>query len=312
LKLTPECIPCLLKRLLFETDADPGLDPGRREEIKRRIIEGSLDIIREVGLEAPSPILARRVHRLAYDLIGSDDPYIRLKRTAQEAALALVDEARAYVEGHHDRLEATLRLAVVGNLIDFGIEGSIKDASDFSGRFRQLLDREVRFDDIAEFRQLLDRGRAATGVVEVGPGDIEGCQVTIPYILDNCGEVVMDRFLVDHLRTLGFQVLVVAKGDPILTDATVEDAREAGLEELATIVDNGGFGIGFDLEDPPTELLDRLREAPFIIAKGMANYEALTELDIGPVVFLMHTKCAAVANSINMPLDRGVLRVWRP
>ena len=47
----------------------------------------------------------------------------------------------------------------------------------------------------------------------------------------------------------------------------------------------------------------RLREADLVIAKGMANYEALSETDIGPVAYLLRTKCDPVADSLGLAKD---------
>ncbi|MGB2580908.1 MAG: ARMT1-like domain-containing protein, partial [Thermoplasmata archaeon] len=53
---------------------------------------------------------------------------------------------------------------------------------------------------------------------------------------------------------------------------------------------NGGFG-------------ERLRSYDLIIAKGMANYESLSETDIGPVAYLLRTKCDPIADSLGLKKD---------
>ena len=51
-------------------------------------------------------------------------------------------------------------------------------------------------------------------------------------------------------------------------------------------------------------------KADLIIAKGMANYESLSDQDAGmPKVHILRTKCSAVANSLNVPEDINVVRV---
>ena len=57
------------------------------------------------------------------------------------------------------------------------------------------------------------------------------------------------------------------------------------------------------------DLGKRLRQADLIVAKGMANYEALSETDIGPVAYLLRTKCHPVADSIGLDKDINAVKL---
>jgi uncharacterized protein with ATP-grasp and redox domains len=86
---------------------------------------------------------------------------------------------------------------------------------------------------------------------------------------------------------------------PVINDATMEDARAAGLAESADrIIDNGNDGIGTLLELCSATFLDAYREADLIISKGQANYETLVPERDGRTFFLFKVKCPVVAGAL--------------
>jgi hypothetical protein len=90
------------------------------------------------------------------------------------------------------------------------------------------------------------------------------------------------------------------KGRPIINDATVEDARAAGVDQVAEVMSNGSDSPGTLLEACSDAFRRTYDEAEVIIAKGQANYETLS--DEGPrVFFLLQTKCPVIARDLGMP-----------
>ncbi|MCK5636872.1 MAG: DUF89 family protein, partial [Thermoplasmatales archaeon] len=51
--------------------------------------------------------------------------------------------------------------------------------------------------------------------------------------------------------------------------------------------------------------------ADLIICKGMANYEAFSETNYRPVAYLLRTKCTAIANSMELPLNINAVKLYR-
>ncbi len=49
---------------------------------------------------------------------------------------------------------------------------------------------------------------------------------TILYLLDNSGEIVFDKLLIEELLRKGKKVKAVVKGSPVLNDVTMDDARQ--------------------------------------------------------------------------------------
>ena len=60
----------------------------------------------------------------------------------------------------------------------------------------------------------------------------------------------------------------------------------------------GGAEIGICMENIPDDLRNAIKHCTIIIAKGMANFESLSETDnMPPVAYLMAAKCGPVERS---------------
>ena len=132
--------------------------------------------------------------------------------------------------------------------------------------------------------------------------------------MDNAGEVVLDMVLIEELKKLGLKVVAVVKGGPVLNDATMIDAEEVGLDECADqVIHTGAAAIGVNLDKDSPEFLEVFRDAELIVAKGMGNYESLTELKPHcPIVHILRTKCLPVARDVGTELNRNVVLVRKP
>ncbi len=86
--MTPECIPCLLGRVLFEAE----LCAPRRAAAAMR---DGLAILHESYVPgANSAEVATKVHRRVYDVLGCEDPYASLKERSDEGAASLHSPVR--------------------------------------------------------------------------------------------------------------------------------------------------------------------------------------------------------------------------
>jgi len=150
-----------------------------------------------------------------------------------------------------------------------------------------LFNRQLTLDDIDLFYELAKRAK------------------TILYLADNAGEIAFDTILVEELKNLGAKVTVVVKGGPALNDALMEDAIEVGMIDIAdSVIDTGTDTVGLILDEISDHLREELSKHDIIVAKGMANYETLTEFqNKTPIVHLLIAKCQTIAESLN--INRG-------
>lgn len=287
MEVRPDCVPCLLKRVLFQARlAGNGKEFEALSAATRTFAEGF-----RPGRNSAE--LATDVHRSAYAAMGVRDPYIGLKITSDEVAEKYLDMAETEVASSDDPLRAALAVAALGNIMDFGSGIAIDDPNEFKGIFGKLISQGICTDEGA-----LPAIRAAGSVL---------------YIFDNCGESQMDKVLIRLLRKMGKKVTGVVRSEPILNDVTMEDAKRTGLDiELDSILTTGVFAIGVDMRRAPEDLKDAINSADLIISKGMANYESLSSEKLGkPVVYVLRTKCVPVAASIGADPEKNVVRLFR-
>ena len=285
MKVTPDCVPCLMKRVLFQARL---LDNGCESDA----VAAALNVYaREYEPGRNSAEVATEVHRAAYDVMKAD-PYYHMKLDADRIAGEFLDQVTAYVEGSDDRFAAAIRVAVIGNIMDFGIGLAIERPEQFRDRFQALLDQGIGADDTEKLRERL---RSSKSVL---------------YFFDNCGESQFDKLLIREIQRMGVRVVGVVRGQAILNDVTLEDAQRIGLDRiLDRTVSTGLFAIGANLAKAGGDLKEELQKADMIIAKGMANYESLSDQDAGiPKVFILRTKCEPVARSLGVLPDINVVR----
>jgi uncharacterized protein with ATP-grasp and redox domains len=287
-RIHDECVPCLLARVRHEAVLS---NPDAA-------VEALLSAARELGDSRPGEVsaeVATRVHRAAYAALGTRDPYAESKREANRVALGLLPRARElYTQSPPgDRFRTAALLSIVGNVMDFGIEGGLEDASSLETAFDQLVGEGLGRDDSDALVDLLTPG------------------AEVVYLTDNCGEIVFDQLLLEELGRLGCRVTLVVKGDPVLTDATRADVEELGLAEMVDrVLDTGPLAVGVDLSTVPSDTREAVEAADVVISKGMANFESLSDSGVRPIAYLLRTKCDPVASTLGEAKDINVLKLF--
>ena len=286
MRVHADCVPCLMKRILFQSRLDPSYDDKKSVQNSLRVFSEEFDYSKK------SVDIATEVHRASYAVIGKD-PYHDLKVRADDVAERFMDLAQRYVDSSEDKLRACLMVSVIGNIMDFGSAGGIERPEDFEPIFQELIDQGLGLDDSDRIEAILDK-----------PG-------TVVYMFDNCGESQLDKILIRYLRSRGKRVVGVVRGEPILNDVTMEDAVRSGLDkEVDLMLTTGTFYVGVDWRDVPEDLMREIEGCDIIIAKGMGNFESLSDEDLPvPIAHVLRTKCGPVADSIGVPLDQNVVYV---
>jgi damage-control phosphatase, subfamily I len=287
MQFSPECVPCLLNRVLYEVQL---VAPDKAEEAMAE----SLHVLSsEFPKGMNSAKLATIVHERAYAVSGSTDPYADLKRRSDQAAELVFPKAKGLVEEAEDRLEMAVRVAIAGNVLDFGIDVGFDNPEELVKGFDKLVGEGLRINDLDQARKLMRKGGK------------------VLYLLDNCGESVLDRLLIKEIKRLGPRVIGVVKGAPILTDVTMEDAKRAHLDKaFDELLSTESFAVGIDVKKIGPRLRKELEEADLIIAKGMANFESLSDEPFRPVLFLLRGKCEPVSRLIGARRGDNVAKLW--
>jgi uncharacterized protein with ATP-grasp and redox domains len=286
MQIAADCVPCLLNRVLFETEL---VDPARKDEAMAVAVKILADGFYP-GVN--SAAIATKVHRAVYDTIGSDDPYLELKDRANQIADSLYPRAEVYVHNASDKLEAACLMSIIGNVLDFGLGIGYDEPEDLGRQFDSLVGQGLGLNDVTNIRELLVKGGS------------------VVYLMDNCGEIIFDRLLVNEIKRMGIRVVGVVKGEPILTDVTERDLRTTGMDKVFDkCMTTGSFAVGIDTKLIGNELREEMRRADLIISKGMANFESLSEHEYPRVAYLMRTKCRPVAQAIGAERDQNVVKL---
>ncbi len=286
--IRPDCVPCLMKRVLFQARMS---DPENEFASVKAGLDAMSELL-EVG--KTSVDIATEVHRRAYSMLRTDDPYHDLKVRADTVAGNLMPEASRMVSESDDPLRTAMIISIAGNIMDFGSGNAIDSPEEFNRVFDSLVEQGI---DDSDFEQAKDAILNAPGIV---------------YIFDNCGESQLDKLLIRQLKGMGKRVVGVVRGAPILNDVTISDAIRSGLDtELDSLLDTGKFYVGIDLSECPEEVLAEVERCGLVIAKGMANYEALSSQEFCfDIIHILRSKCIPVSSSIGVPLGTNVVKLF--
>jgi uncharacterized protein with ATP-grasp and redox domains len=291
MKIQPECVPCLLKRIVFEAEQST-----KDKNLRYQTVENALEILSELfDPNVSSCQIATKVHKIAYETLGDNDPYSELKKESNKTALSLVPIVEELISCSDDPLRIITICSIIGNMMDFGIDGATQDPKTLSEKFEDFFVEDLGHDDTNDFKKIL----------------LESKKVIL--FTDNCGEIVFDKILCRELKRFNPNIFltIVVKGEPIISDATLENIKDLNFEEVSNEIQTTGcFAIGLDFEKIPKELKKTIDEADLIICKGMANYEAFSETDYSPIVYLLRTKCTAIANSMGLPLNINAVKIY--
>jgi len=291
MKIQTECVPCLIKRIIFEAEQSTD-DP----EIRKKVIKNAVKAIAELyDPDECSITIATKVHKVAYDTLGDNDPYNDLKERSNKVAENLVPRVEELVKKSADPLKTSIICSIIGNMLDFGIEGASNNPEGLIDIFEEYIEKGLGYDDTEQLKDLLSKSK------------------NVLLFTDNCGEFTFDKILCRELKKAYPDIILtlVVKGEPILSDATREDVEKLHFDEVVdNILDTGCFVVGVDFKQLPADLKKALDETNLIICKGMANYEAFSETNYKPIAYLMRTKCKPIADSAGIPFDINAVKVF--
>ncbi|KQC10207.1 MAG: hypothetical protein APR54_12190 [Candidatus Cloacimonas sp. SDB] len=285
-----DCIPCFYQQVLKAARVS-----GASEEVQRELLNNLSEIIPKFSLNTTPAEMGKKIYTMISKITGKKDPYREIKEESNKIALKMYPEMKVRIKNidKDKQLFTAVKLAIIGNIIDFGIE----DMESIQEKIHIMLNDEFNFQknidekyfDYSTFQQYLS---------EVD---------SVLYLADNSGEVVFDRILIEHLvNSYHKNVIYVVKGKPVSNDALVDDAIFCGINQFANIISSGADSPGIVLKYCSPEFIRIFDEAEMIISKGQGNYEALSDKE-NPIFFLLIAKCPLIARHIGCKIGDFVL-----
>jgi len=277
MKVYLDCYPCFFDQIL-KTSRKITTD----ERKIREILAEFGTFLPRISAEATPPEIGREVYRIISEKTGIMDPYKEIKKICTRQALTLYPKLKKIIVSSEDRLLTAIRVAIAGNIIDFGANADFDLDKDLEGLLRQ----ELAIDHSLEFRKTLTNAKE------------------VLYLADNAGETVFDRLLIEEL---GRPVVYAVREKPIINDAVYQDAMDAGMDKVAKIISSGTDAPGTILDLCSEEFIKIFQSADLIISKGQGNYEGLSE-EARPVFFLLKAKCSVIAHDVGVQQGSIVLK----
>lgn len=283
MKISYECGPCFLRQ------AREALDLSCDDDLlKIEIMNDIFDFLSDnFTKNTNSNKTGSIIHGIIKSKTGCEDPYHNEKIKGNEIALSYLDDVKKILK-ENDTLESYVKIAIIGNILDFG---AFTLDDDIDAIINESLEKELAVKDIEEFEDSLKR------------------HDKVLYLVDNTGEIVFDKLLMAKIREYGVDITIAVKSEPILNDACMKEALEAGLDEFGEIVEIGAGTVGYVESEISDEFREIFNAHEFIISKGMGNYEGLTETDLSgkDIYFLLCAKCNTIARDIGVNLKDMLL-----
>ena len=281
MNIHPECVPCMVQQavaVLRRLDVPWSEGEPMVREVLRVVARGDYT--------QSSPVLARDVYGALHKMMGLADPFAEAKAEQNRRALDLIGPLERRVLADDDPFAAAVKLSLAGNTVDLGTAEQL----DLDETVERLLSGLPDVDQTARLRRRADQG---------GP---------ILFLADNAGEVVLDRPLITMLARRA-ELTVAVRGGPIINDATVEDARRAGLDRIdgVTLIDSGVALPGTRPELSSPALRRALDRAALVVSKGQGNFETLCDEIHLPLCFLFMVKCHVVARHTGLASGSSVV-----
>ena len=276
-KLKLICVSCMLNSRINQFPQDAP------EEKK---VEYMTRVFKELGKmkDAQGPVLAtRNIVKLQAEMFGKHQDYSELKSKFNQFVMEKVPFLKNEIEKADDSFKRAIQYGIVGNYIDFAVMEHV-DENQLEQLFAEASNYVL---DEAVYRAMKQDVCNAKKIV---------------YLLDNCGEVVIDQLIIEVIQRLNprAEITAIVRGEEVMNDATMEDAEQVGLNDLVKVIGNGSDILGTCLQYVSEEARTVIEEADVILSKGQGNFETLQGYDKN-IYYIFLCKCEMIAEMFGVP-----------
>ena len=261
------CISCILKKQekLIRDFSD--------EDKKLQYINRVLEILHEHGQTESSPWLAEKINQLYEECWGEGEDYIDTKQRYNQLLMSKEKEILSCINNSDDCIRECIKYVSAGNYIDFSAVDNVNEHT-----LDELL-QKVNEENISEIEYFNFKR------------DLEQAKKLV-YVTDNCGEILLDKIFIKCIEDKypKLKITVIVRGQNVINDATIEDAKQVGLTDIVTCIGNGNGAPGTVIKLLSEEAKQALFEADMIISKGQGNFESLFGEGLNPY-YIFLCKC---------------------
>ncbi len=272
-----ECIPCFMSQALkaarLATDD---------EKIHRQLLDFTGNYLGTISLHKTPAENGEKIYSRIREITGVFDPYRKIKKQTIDEAIEIYPKAKELVKKSENKLLTAVKIAIAGNIIDFGINNTSNIADDLE----RIIHQDFGINDFDNFSREIYRANK------------------ILYIGDNAGESVFDRLLIEQINK---PTVYATREKPVINDVIISDAIDSGLDKVAKIISSGSPAPGAILHLCNKEFVDIYNSADIVISKGQGNYEGLSDQK-RPIFFLLKAKCPVIAKDLDVNVNDIILK----
>jgi len=278
MKIYKRCFPCFDKQL---ESALMQIDKGLHDDIIQEVQK----LFANIDVSLSPPEIAGEMFAIINKFTNNLDTYFDIKEKSNKYISDMLDELYALIADSDDAFATGLKLAITGNIIDYGAKNNYSE-TEIHNELELGLSAKFADNDIEQFKN------------EINKAD------KILYLTDNAGEIVFDKLFIEQLP-MG-KITVAVRGKPAINDALLKDAKDIGLDKIVKVIDNGAGYPGTVLNKCSDEFIELFNNADLIISKGQGNYETLSEVNAN-IWFLLRAKCPVVAEDLNVQIGDFII-----
>ncbi len=284
MNIANECVGCIINQSVKVANAIEA------DDILSKELTSTVEMMsKDFSFSDTPPEIASYVYEKMAEIANKHDLYDEVKEHSTQKALTFIPLLQERLKNSKDKLLTATKIAVAGNVIDLAAEVEF----DLEDELEKIFHTDFAYNDFEVFKNKLS---TAKDVVVLG---------------DNVGEHIFDRIFIQTLQELypDLKITYMVRGNPIINDVTIKEAKEAGFDKICNLVDSGVNTPGFAYNRATAEAKKLFDEAELVISKGMGNYECLSPAKRDAICFLLKVKCLVVAASLSKELGDIVCKV---
>lgn len=274
------CIICHLHQAMRIADS-LGLDEEKRFDFYKNVCK----CLSDINYPITTLEIADIVYKKVKEMYRVDDVFQKEKNASNKMAEEIIN----YMEEKHNidnlPLKFAIKMSAIGNLIDLGA-----DSFDVEKLTREILNKikteEFTIDKTKEFQEKLMYSNS------------------LLYILDNAGEAIFDKKLIQVIkkRNPQLKVYITYRSTPVINDMTYIDCIKIGLDKEGELLDSGSVFPGILYNYTSEEFQQIYNDADIVLSKGQGNFEGLIIEKNKKIFFCLTAKCEPVSRYINVPI----------
>lgn len=278
------CVACIINQSAKVADAI-----NADKQLKNRLTSTVEDMSKSFSFKNSPPEIASAVYEKMAEIANKKDLYAEVKKHSTKKALSFVPYLQDKLEHSQNKLLTATKIAVAGNVIDLAAEVEF----DLKEELSKIFDTEFSHNDFDELEKKL---QVAKSVLIIG---------------DNVGEHIFDYIFIKMLKELypNAEYYYMVRGNEIINDVTMEEAKEAGFDKLCHLQDSGVNTPGFTYNRANRESKELFDSSDLVISKGMGNYECLSPSHRKNICFLLKVKCGVVAASLEKEIGDIICKI---